>query len=69
MEFLRLFLRRHSVRKPLLASRKVGCVLSLYSAWQAQKAEGEGRGGKKRKGKEGGSACKTSGNWSVLIKE
>ena len=28
-----------------------------------------GRGGEKRKGKEGGSACKTSGNWSVLIKE
>ena len=56
MEFLRLFLRRHSVRKPLLASRKVGCVLSLYPAWQAQKSGGAGEGKNEREKKEGALA-------------
>ena len=46
----------------------MSAVFSDYTV-RSRRKKRRGRGEKKRKGKEGGSAYKTSGNWSVLIKE
>ena len=56
MEILRLFLRLHSVRKLVLASRNVDCFLRLYRVWQAQKSGGAREGKNEREKKEGALA-------------